>query len=186
MPYFGTTITPAHDASGNLTDDGVYDYTYDPWNRLVKVQAQEDGAAVAVQTAEFDAVGRRMKKVVTNSGDFDGTVVYFYDGQKIVETRDGSGNVLEQFIRGTQYIDELVMMRVKGERSERKRAAAGKTSMDASVRPATCPEGVSWKRTTKGKGDLYVHQGEPGERKRAAIGKAGRTLASGPRPARTE
>ena len=52
-----------------------------------------------------------MKKVVTNSGDFDGTVVYLFDGHKIIETRDGSNNVVRQFIHGTQYIDELVMMR---------------------------------------------------------------------------
>jgi RHS repeat-associated protein len=53
-----------------------------------------------------------MKKVVTKSGDYDGTVVYFYDGQKIIETRDGSGNLYQQFIHGTRYIDELVMVRV--------------------------------------------------------------------------
>ncbi len=63
---------------------------------------------------EFDAVGRRMKKVVTNSGDLDGTTVYFYEGQKICETRDGSGNMVAQFIHGTQYIDELVMARITG------------------------------------------------------------------------
>jgi YD repeat-containing protein len=27
-----------YDAAGNLTDDGIYKYTYDAWNRLVKVQ----------------------------------------------------------------------------------------------------------------------------------------------------
>ena len=67
---------------------------------------------MTVQTAEFDAAGRRIKKVVTNSGDSDGAVVYLYDGQKIIETRDGSGNMVRQMIHGTQYIDELVMVRV--------------------------------------------------------------------------
>jgi hypothetical protein len=45
---------------------------------------------------------RWMKKVVTKSGEYDGTVVYLYDGWKIVETRDGSSNVVQQFIHGTQ------------------------------------------------------------------------------------
>lgn len=36
-----------------------------------------------------------------------------YDGQKIIETRNGSGTTVQQFIHGTQYIDELVMVRVK-------------------------------------------------------------------------
>ena len=49
--------------------------------------------------------------VVANSGDYNATEVYLYDGQKIIETRDGSGNVVQQFIHGTRYIDELVMMR---------------------------------------------------------------------------
>ncbi len=66
-----------------------------------------------IQTAEFDGTGRRMKKVVTNSGDLDRTVVYLYDGWKICETQDGSDNMVQQFIHGTQYIDELVMVRVK-------------------------------------------------------------------------
>ena len=40
-------------------------------------------------------------------------MVYYYDGQRIIETRDGSGNLVQQFIHGTQYIDVLVMVRVK-------------------------------------------------------------------------
>jgi RHS repeat-associated protein len=71
-------------------------------------------ADVTIQTAEFDAKGRRIKKTISNSGDLDGTTVYFYEGQKICETRDGSGNMVAQFIHGTQYIDELVMMRSAG------------------------------------------------------------------------
>ena len=61
---------------------------------------------------EFDVLGRRIKKVVSNSGDLEATTRYYYDGQKIIETRDGSNNMVQQFIQGTQYIDELVMVRV--------------------------------------------------------------------------
>lgn len=55
----------------------------------------------------------RTRKVVTNAGDYDKTEVYFYDGQRIVQINNGSGTMLQQFIHGTQYIDELVMTRVK-------------------------------------------------------------------------
>ncbi|UCC31409.1 MAG: RHS repeat-associated core domain-containing protein, partial [Phycisphaerales bacterium] len=110
----GDSVTASHDHAGNMIDDGYFRYVYDAWNRLVKVQSAKDSGAVTFLTAEFDAKGRRIKKVVTNSGDQDGTVVYFYDGWKIIETRDGSGNLYQQFIHGTQYVDELVMMRVKG------------------------------------------------------------------------
>ena len=88
-------------------------YVYDAWNRLVAVKSAADGGAVTIQTAEFDALGRRIKKVVTNAGVLDRagratarrvatrrpgdrrigpvkddrTEVYYYDGQRIIETR---------------------------------------------------------------------------------------------------
>ena len=56
-----------------------------------------------------------MKKVVTNSGDWDGTVLYLRDGVaagasagRICETQDGPGNMAQRFIHATQLIDELV------------------------------------------------------------------------------
>jgi RHS repeat-associated protein len=111
--FASTSKTVSHDHAGNLIDDGTFRYVYDAWNRLVKVQASEDGGAATIQTDKFFGTGQRAKKVVTHSGDHDGTVVYLYDGQKIIETRDGSENLFQQFIHGTQYIDELVMVRVK-------------------------------------------------------------------------
>ena len=44
--------------------------------------------------------------MVANSGDLDGTTVYHYNGHQIIETRDGSANVVMQVYHGTQYIDE--------------------------------------------------------------------------------
>ncbi|MGB2985535.1 MAG: hypothetical protein WBE26_06590, partial [Phycisphaerae bacterium] len=90
----------------------MFQYIYDAWNRLLKVRAKQD-TDVTIQTAEFDGIGRRLKKVTSNSGDYGGAVVYLYDSQKIIETRNGSGNLYQQAIHGTQYIEELVMLRVK-------------------------------------------------------------------------
>jgi RHS repeat-associated protein len=111
-----TEQTIAYDNAGNLIDDGTFVFIYDAWNRLVKVRASEE-SNVTLQEAEFDGLGRRIKKVVTNSGEYDGTEVYLYDGHRIIEVRDGSSNVTKQFVYGTQYTDELVMIRVtnKGE-----------------------------------------------------------------------
>lgn len=53
-------------------------------NRLVKVRPKLDD--VTVQTAEFDGLGHRMEKAVTNSGDYEETAVYLYDGYKIIKT----------------------------------------------------------------------------------------------------
>ncbi|MEK6675465.1 MAG: RHS repeat-associated core domain-containing protein, partial [Planctomycetota bacterium] len=110
---FGSTdTTVTYDKAGNLIDDGQLQYVYDAWNRLVKVRSSKQSNAT-IQTAEFDGVGRRIEKIVSNTGTFDATWRYFYDGQKIIETRNGSGDMVQQFIHGTRYIDELVMMRVK-------------------------------------------------------------------------
>jgi RHS repeat-associated protein len=110
--FASTQVSLTYDDAGNLIDDGVFVYVYDAWNRLVKVRSSED-SDITIQTAEFDGRNRRIKKVVTNSGDYDETVIYLYDGFRIIETRDGSSNVVQQFVYGTQYIDELLMVRVK-------------------------------------------------------------------------
>jgi RHS repeat-associated protein len=110
--FGGSSATPAYDHAGNLITDAAFVYVYDAWNRLVKVRSKND-ADVTIQTAEFDALGRRIKKVVSKSGEYDKTEVYLYDGQKIIEIRNGSNAMVQQFIHGTQYIDELVMIRVK-------------------------------------------------------------------------
>jgi len=52
-----------HDDNGNLTDDGINQYEYDAWNRLVTVKSSADGGAVTFATNACDAIGRRIKKV---------------------------------------------------------------------------------------------------------------------------
>ena len=37
-----------------------------------------------------DGVGRRIKKAVSNSGDLDGTWVYYYNGHQMIEAVDVS------------------------------------------------------------------------------------------------
>jgi hypothetical protein len=61
---------------GILTDDG--------WNRLVKVTAQDTD--LTIQTAAYDGLGRRIKKVISNSGDLDGTTVCSYNEHEITES----------------------------------------------------------------------------------------------------
>jgi len=64
-------------------------------------------------TAAFDALGRRIRTVVSNSGDPEAATRYYYDGQKIIETRLGTETAMHrQFIHGMLYIDEIVMVRV--------------------------------------------------------------------------
>ncbi len=117
--FGGTSITPTHDYAGNLTYDGTYRYTYDAWNRLVKATLNDTN--VEVQAAVYDGLGRRVKKVVTNSGTHDGTTWYYYNGNQIIETHDGNGKLINQVYHAErarggsvkEYIDEIVAMRTE-------------------------------------------------------------------------
>jgi len=103
-----------------------------------------------------------------------------YDSQKIIETRDGSGNLYQQFIHGTQYIDELVMVRVadKGDLYVHQDAnwnVIGLTDLGGSVveRYVYTPYGEVTVYQETGYG------GERSEREQPAMRKASRTRASG-------
>ena len=124
------TLTLAHDDNGNLTDDGLFKYSYDAWNRLagtwyhdahVDGNGHPDVTGERVATYAYDGLFRRIGKVVANQGegvvfhsDDNGTGIqagdrtehYFYSGWRLVEQRNGSDQVLGQFVYGTQYIDE--------------------------------------------------------------------------------
>ena len=73
--------------------------------------AKQD-TSITIQTAKYDGLGRRLEKVVSNSGDHDGTWRYYYKGHQIVQADDGSGNLLMQVYHGTQYIDEVAGLRL--------------------------------------------------------------------------
>jgi YD repeat-containing protein len=110
------TDTPVHDAAGNLTYDGSQKYTYDGWNRMKAVaHAYRDGAG-SLQTGQtsatisYDGKGRRVKKAVSGTGQWDITYQYLYDADSVVETRNGSGMPIQQYVWGTRYVDELVQV----------------------------------------------------------------------------
>jgi len=106
-------INLTYDDAGNLTDDGIYIYKYDPWNRLVQVKRKSaDGTEQVIATYTYDGLGRRIKKVVTNSGDRGRTEYFYYAGWQLVEVRNGSDIAERQFVWGTQYIDEAICMDV--------------------------------------------------------------------------
>ncbi len=104
--YDGTT---GH-SNGNLANDGTLRYTWDALNRLVEVQNAAGTTVFA--NYYYDALGRRIRKVVQNGGlpgnsALNGTVDCLYSGWRCVEDRDGSNNPLKQYTWGT-YLDELL------------------------------------------------------------------------------
>ena len=79
----------SHDAAGNLTFDGVQQLSYDGWNRLVEVERtyrkladpNDFTAGDTVGTMTYDGAGRRIRKVIDNSADWDATYEYYYAPQ---------------------------------------------------------------------------------------------------------
>ncbi|RPI61042.1 MAG: hypothetical protein EHM48_06280, partial [Planctomycetaceae bacterium] len=77
--------TMVHDAAGNLTYDGLDKYYYDAWNRLARVsRAYRDSggelqAGSQIAAMSYDALGRRVIKNITNSGDWDCKYMYYFD-----------------------------------------------------------------------------------------------------------
>lgn len=115
-----------HDDNGNLTNDGVRGYRWDYLNRLRQVCLLDpnskfgvDGipsgddcqapAAVQVATYSYDAMNRRIRKVVTNSGALNGTTDFFYDRWRTLEERNGANVVTQQYVYGI-YLDELLVL----------------------------------------------------------------------------
>ena len=83
-------MSPDQDAAGSMTYDGEYQYSYDAWNRLIKVERAYGNTPTAgseVATIEYGGLGRRIIKEVKNSGDWDKTYEYYYNGQSMIETR---------------------------------------------------------------------------------------------------
>ncbi len=78
-------VTRGHDNNGNLKDDGTQLYGYDFENRLVEVKLKSTSAVVATYT--YDAIGRRVEKVVTAGS----TTRFILDGVQSIEEYDGTG-----------------------------------------------------------------------------------------------
>ncbi len=101
-------VQPVYDPAGNLTDDGIYVYGYDAWNRLVSVKRKAAGAGdayAAVATYRYDGLGRRIYKKVANSGSLNGEQYFYYNNRwQLLEVDNGSGAARQQFVWGTNYI----------------------------------------------------------------------------------
>jgi RHS repeat-associated protein len=95
----------SHDDAGNLTvDKDGYEYFYDYENRVVKI---EDSSSNEVARYDYDALGRRIRKVDSVAG---ATTLYYYnpDWQCLAEY-SGAGALQRYYVYGN-YIDEPLIM----------------------------------------------------------------------------
>ena len=99
----GTSVT--HDANGNLTNDGRFQYDWDGYNRLWRVRTL-GGATVA--TYVYDTENRRVRKTLTGGATTD----YLYDGWRVIEERPVvsgvQGAAQRQLVYGN-YLDEVLV-----------------------------------------------------------------------------
>ncbi len=102
-------------SNSNLENDGVRTYEWDAFNRLIKVY-KTPATPVLIGEYTYDALGRRVRKVVTNGG-LSGTVLngttdfIYHNGEaQCCEERDGANSATKQYLWGI-YIDELMQMK---------------------------------------------------------------------------
>ena len=70
---------------------------------------KSNGELIAVYS--YDALGRRIQKVVTNSGSLDGTTDYYLDGEQDIEEHNGSGILTQQYVYGSGINEVLALDR---------------------------------------------------------------------------
>ncbi|HEX4140320.1 MAG TPA: RHS repeat-associated core domain-containing protein, partial [Candidatus Methylacidiphilales bacterium] len=106
--------SPPQKGNGNIIDDGTRLNAFDALNRLITVTRKI--GTVLVATYAYDALGRRVIRIVSNGGVNNvtpfpnGTSRYLLDGQQIVEEIGGFvGFARVQYVWG-HYIDELVQL----------------------------------------------------------------------------
>ena len=91
------TESPAHDADGNLTQDGRWTYTWDGENRLVQMIRDTASPSGARQKLvfEYDHQGRRIRKTFsTYSGGWQeqSDLIFLYDGWNLVGEFDANAS----------------------------------------------------------------------------------------------
>jgi RHS repeat-associated protein len=94
-----------YDFDGNLASDGVWSYTYDAENRLVRmVSLLPAGLGFTRLQLDFvyDYLGRRVEKDVHNldGGQLTFSRRYLYDGWNLVAETDLPGNILRSYTWG--------------------------------------------------------------------------------------
>ncbi|MBA3935992.1 MAG: RHS repeat-associated core domain-containing protein [Planctomycetes bacterium] len=113
-----TPIVPAYDLAGNIVSGPIPGgigtrqyYTWDAWNRLVKVNADSGGSPGAVIAQfRYGATGQRIRTAFVTGGVT--TTDDFYtnqSGQDLEVRRNGATSPYEQYVWNLDYIDSALV-----------------------------------------------------------------------------
>jgi len=123
-------VDPVHDAAGNMTTGpvasgagplGLEDiplyFTYDAWNRLVKVQ---DGQDKVKGEYRFDGLHRRIARIVPYGANWSRIDYYYTRSWQVIEERQADNVITAnkenvattarcQYVWGVRYVDDIVL-----------------------------------------------------------------------------
>ena len=121
-------IDPAYDDAGNMisgpqpgAESARLHFTYDAWNRLVQVRADDPGnpgqPGDTIAEYQYDGANRRIAKLIPSGDDWNRTDYYYNEGWQCLEERYGEGQPKEavpetpsvQWLWDPRYIDAPVL-----------------------------------------------------------------------------
>ena len=79
-------VVPTYDADGNMLTNGVWSYTWNGENRLIKAENAASGMKLEF---DYDYMGRRIYKKVYENNTLVKHLKFVYDGYKLIEEFDG-------------------------------------------------------------------------------------------------
>ena len=106
-----TVLSPQYDPNGNLLSDGRRSFTYDTENQLVSVLVTNGPLDATLSGFVYDGLSRRRLRTeavwrptgwVTNE-----VVRYLYDGNRVIQERDGNNTVLVTYTCGLDLSGSL-------------------------------------------------------------------------------
>jgi RHS repeat-associated protein len=105
------STTLIYDQNGNLTNSGGRIYSYDDENRLISWSQGDPASGALGTTFAYDGLGRlRTRSEFVGDGSeyvLQGVVNYIYDGNRVIQERDGSNNPITAYTRGNDLSGSL-------------------------------------------------------------------------------
>jgi RHS repeat-associated protein len=96
-----TSLT--YDSNGNLTNDGNQKYIWDSLNRLAEVR---DSSNNMICDYYYNADNLRVEKHHAGGSKEQ----FYYNGATVLVETDGSQNKGREYVNGSQYIDEVILV----------------------------------------------------------------------------